>query len=156
LRFAKTGVLPRRAKDRSAPLFQWAEARRTYGSAQQVAPRQSLAAPRLCVEVLSLRISWRGNPSDDLQKQWRKSGRAVLEKVVATDPVQFLKVVSHVLPREIDATMAVNVNLFAEIEDFNAKYRFALAHIGAEIEHKPEPKLIENGNGHHDDSTTDD
>jgi hypothetical protein len=92
---------------------------------------------------------------DDLQKQWRKSGREVLEKVVATDPVQFLKVVSHVLPREIDATMAVNVNLFAEIENFNEAYRYALRHIGSEIEHKPEPKLIEHGNGH-DDSHADD
>src|SRR6266550_3161148 len=62
---------------------------------------------------------------DDLQKQWRKSGREVLEKVVRDDPTAFLKVVSHVLPRELDSTLAVNVSLFREVENFDEAFQFA-------------------------------
>jgi hypothetical protein len=92
----------------------------------------------------------------DLQRQWQKSGREVLEKVVATDPVAFLKCVAHILPKEIDSTLSMNVSVLAEIHEmrnFSDAYSYALRHIGA-IEHKA-PKLIESGNGN-DDSHTDD
>jgi hypothetical protein len=91
---------------------------------------------------------------NDLHKEWRRSGAKALQRTAQDDPVAFSKLVAHLLPRQLDQTMSMNVSLFAEIEDFNEKYRFALAHIGAEIEHKPEPKLIEHGNGH-DDSNDD-
>jgi hypothetical protein len=86
---------------------------------------------------------------DDLHKQWRKSGAEVLARVARDDPVQLMKVVAAILPREIDSTLNMNVSLLAEIHDFNEAYTYALKHIGAET------KLIEHRNGH-DDSNADD
>jgi hypothetical protein len=83
----------------------------------------------------------------DVYRQWRKSGAQVPERVVRDDPTAFMKVVAHILPREIDSMLNMNVSLFSQIEDFNQAYSFALKHIGAEIEAEAEPELIEaNGN----------
>jgi hypothetical protein len=74
----------------------------------------------------------------DVYRQWRKSGAQVLERVVRDDPTAFMKVVAHILPREIDSTLSMNVSLFSEIENFNEAFEFALRHIGANM-----PPLIE-------------
>jgi hypothetical protein len=37
--------------------------------------------------------------------EWRKSGAAALKQVAKDDPVQFVKYVASVLPREIDAML---------------------------------------------------
>jgi hypothetical protein len=74
----------------------------------------------------------------DVYRQWRKSGAQVLERVVRDDPTAFMKVVAHILPRELDTTLNMNVSLFAEIENFNEAFEFALRHIGANM-----PPLID-------------
>jgi hypothetical protein len=83
----------------------------------------------------------------DVYRQWRRSGAKVLERMVETDPVAFAKIVANILPKEIGATLDVNMSLFAQIDNFNQAYALALEHIGATIDHEPEPELIEaNGN----------
>jgi hypothetical protein len=85
----------------------------------------------------------------DLHREWRRSGAKALQRTAQDDPVAFAKLVAHLLPRQLDQTLSMNVSLFTEIENFNEAYSFALKHIGATIEHEPEPELIEasNGNG---------
>ena len=51
------------------------------------------------------------------------------------------------MPKEVNAELNMNVSLFAQIQDFNEAYAFALRHIGAEIEAEREPELIESSDG---------
>ena len=60
------------------------------------------------------------------------------ERVIRDDPVQFMKVVAGVLPKELDATLSLDVNLFAECRSFAQAFRLARDHIGAD-----EPLMIE-------------
>jgi hypothetical protein len=69
----------------------------------------------------------------NVYRKWKKHGADVLERVIATDPTAFAKIVAHILPREIDSTLSMNVSLFAEIENFNEAFEFALRHIGANM-----------------------
>ena len=61
-----------------------------------------------------------------------------MERVIRDDPVQFRKVVAGVLPKELDATLSLDVNLFAECRSFAQAFRLARDHIGAD-----EPLMIE-------------
>jgi hypothetical protein len=74
----------------------------------------------------------------DLQKQWRKSGARVLERVAETEPAQLMKCVANLLPREFDTAVNVNVNLLAEARTYAQAFRMARDYIGAD-----EPLLIE-------------
>ena len=82
---------------------------------------------------------------DDLHTAWIKHGSDVIERVIKDDPAQFLKTVAAVLPRELDQTLHVDMNLsvIAEARSFDEAFRFALRHIGSEIEVAREPELIE-------------
>src|SRR5262245_45856373 len=55
---------------------------------------------------------------EDVHAKWRKHGKQVLDEVIKTDPVAFLRVVAQILPKELDATLNVNIGLFAEIKDY--------------------------------------
>jgi hypothetical protein len=70
----------------------------------------------------------------DLYSEWQKSGAAALKRMSQDDPTAFVRVVAGILPREIDATLSVDVDLFAECRDFAAAFRLARSVIGAEIE----------------------
>jgi hypothetical protein len=74
---------------------------------------------------------------DDLYAKWRKHGKDVLDRVIKDDPAAFLRTVAQILPKELDATLNVNVGLFAAAKDFHEAYSLALKHIGAQ------PALIE-------------
>ena len=74
----------------------------------------------------------------DLHHEWQQSGAAALRRVAKDDPVQFVRVVAGILPKELDATLNVNVDLFAECRDFAAAFRLARDYIGADA-----PLLIE-------------
>jgi hypothetical protein len=76
---------------------------------------------------------------DDLEKQWRKSGRRALERTAEDDPVAFTKIVAGLMPREIAGTLDVNIDLFAKARTRLEAYRIARDYIGAE----DEPLLIE-------------
>jgi hypothetical protein len=86
----------------------------------------------------------------DLQKQWMKSGKRALERTAELDPVQFCKIVSGLLPRQMLAEVMVNttnvdVSLFAAARNFAEAFRMARAHIGADplvIEATPEPEEV--------------
>lgn len=69
---------------------------------------------------------------EDLHAKWRKHGKNVLERVIKDDPSAFLRTVAMVLPKELDATLNVNVGLFAEIRDYQEAFRVAKEYIGVE------------------------
>jgi hypothetical protein len=46
----------------------------------------------------------------DLHEEWEKRGKGCLERVARDDPVQFMKVVASILPRELDQTLTVDFN----------------------------------------------
>lgn len=74
---------------------------------------------------------------EDLHTKWKKHGRDVLERVIKDDPAAFLRTVAMVLPKELDATLNVNVGLFTEASNHVEAYRLARRYIGVE------DKLIE-------------
>jgi hypothetical protein len=74
----------------------------------------------------------------DLQRQWRKSGAQVLERVARDEPAQLMKCVANLLPREFDTAVNLNVSLLAEARSFAEAFRIARDYIGAD-----EPPLIE-------------
>ncbi len=79
----------------------------------------------------------------DLHAEWQKSGAAALKRVAEDDPVAFVKVVASILPREIDATLSIDTDLFAECRDFAAAFRLSQQVIGGEIEAEDLPLVIE-------------
>src|SRR5450631_654252 len=78
----------------------------------------------------------------DLYAEWQKSGAVALKRMSQDDPTAFVRVVAGILPREFDATLSVDVDLFAECRDFATTFRLARSVIGAEIE---DQALIEVG-----------
>ena len=88
---------------------------------------------------------------DDLQRQWQRSGKRVLERTAEDDPVAFAKIVASILPKEVLASVIsvnanVDVSLFADAKDFAEAMRLARSHIGADplmIEGTAEPEQDE-------------
>jgi hypothetical protein len=62
---------------------------------------------------------------EDLRKQWEISGAQALERMAQHDATGFVKVVASVLPKEVDATVAVNVSLFERVRDFREAWDIA-------------------------------
>jgi hypothetical protein len=69
---------------------------------------------------------------DDLYAKWRKHGKDVLDRLIKDDPAAFMRTVAQILPKELDATLNVNVGLFAEARNFAEAYRIARDYIGAD------------------------
>jgi len=82
----------------------------------------------------------------DVYSEWQKSGADALKKMSAENPSAFVRVVAGILPKEIDATLTVNADLFAEVQNFRAAYEFALNTIGADDIEADEPLMIEHDN----------
>jgi Family of unknown function (DUF5681) len=78
----------------------------------------------------------------DLHDEWLRSGASALKRVAKDDPVQFVKVVASILPREIDTTLTVDTELFQEVRDFREAWRLARSFIGADDDNVDD-KLIE-------------
>jgi hypothetical protein len=85
----------------------------------------------------------------DLHDAWLTHGKDVIERVVRDDPAQFLKTISHVLPKQLEAEITTNVNLFARVENVNTAYKLALDFINGKIAADDEVMLIETNNGQH-------
>lgn len=68
----------------------------------------------------------------DLHHEWQQSGARALKRVAEDDPVQFVRVVAGILPKELDATLSVDIDLFAECRTFAQAFRLARDHIGAD------------------------
>jgi hypothetical protein len=79
----------------------------------------------------------------DVYQEWQKTGAVALKRMSEDDPSGFVRVVAGILPREIDATLSVDVDLFAECRDFAAAFRLARSVIGAVETTDVEPTLIE-------------
>jgi hypothetical protein len=75
----------------------------------------------------------------DLHAEWERSGATALKAMAETDPSGFVRVVSQVLPRELDATLTVDLEAFQRAETFLQAYRLARDFIQAENE----PPLLE-------------
>ena len=76
----------------------------------------------------------------DLQRVWLKKGAAALDKVADSNPEVLVRVVASILPRQLDAMLTMNVDIFAKARTRLEAYRLARDFIGAEDE---EPRLIE-------------
>ena len=68
----------------------------------------------------------------DLHAEWQTSGVGALKRMASEEPSAFVKAVAGILPREVDATLSVDSDLFAETRDFAAAYQLALQTIGSE------------------------
>jgi hypothetical protein len=84
---------------------------------------------------------------EELFVKWQKHGADVLDRVIRDDPSQFLKTISHVLPKELSAEIDVRVGLFHQVENVNAAYKLALDYLHGKIETSDEPPLIEANRG---------
>jgi Family of unknown function (DUF5681) len=74
----------------------------------------------------------------DLYEEWQKSGATALQRVAEHDPTSFVKIVAGVLPKEIDATISIESELFREVADFREAWRLARQYIGSNDEaHAP-------------------
>jgi hypothetical protein len=71
---------------------------------------------------------------EDLYSEWRNSGASALKRMAADEPAQFVKVVAQILPREIDATLNIDVELFSEAKTYAQAFRLAQRFIGGELE----------------------
>jgi hypothetical protein len=76
----------------------------------------------------------------DLQKVWLKKGAKALDKVADENPEILVRVVASILPKQLDAMINMDVNLFAKARTRLEAYRLARDYIGAE---NSEPMLIE-------------
>jgi hypothetical protein len=81
----------------------------------------------------------------DLCAEWGKSGQDALKRLASEDPASFVRVVAQVLPKEIDATLNVDLGLLDEARTFAEMYRIARNHIGAVAQEEDNPLLIEAG-----------
>lgn len=78
----------------------------------------------------------------DLHDEWQRSGAEALKRMAKDDPSGFVRVTASLLPRQLDETLNLNLSVIAEAKSFDEAFRFALRHIGSEIE-TDEPELIE-------------
>jgi hypothetical protein len=76
----------------------------------------------------------------DLQKVWLKKGAKALDKVADENPEILCRIVASILPRQLDATLDMRVDIFARAKTRLQAYRLARDYIQAEDE---EPPMIE-------------
>jgi hypothetical protein len=78
----------------------------------------------------------------DLHAEWEKSGAEALGKCAENEPAQFCKIVANLLPKEIDAQLSIDVDLFKQARSFHEAWLIAQRVIGGEIDDDT-PPLIE-------------
>jgi hypothetical protein len=90
----------------------------------------------------------------DLQTEWKRSGKKVLQRVAEEAPETFLRVVGAILPKalEVGAQLSVSTRteLAVEIADFATAYEKWGKFLGARM-----PTMIEAGTIEHDESEID-
>jgi hypothetical protein len=70
----------------------------------------------------------------DLHAEWERSGAEALRRCAAEEPAQFCKIVANLLPKEIDSTLKVDVDLFQNARTFHEAWLIAKQVIGAAID----------------------
>jgi hypothetical protein len=80
---------------------------------------------------------------DALLAEWRRSGKAALQRAAGDDPVAFVKVVAGLLPKEIAQTLNVGINQEMHIKIETAKFSEAYDAWGRYLGARPPAKLIE-------------
>jgi hypothetical protein len=75
----------------------------------------------------------------DLHAQWEKSGAEALRKCAENEPTQFVKIVSNLMPREIDAQLSIDVDLLTQTRNFHDAWTLARRTLGMD----DDPLLIE-------------
>jgi len=73
----------------------------------------------------------------DLHDEWQKSGAEALRRVARDDPVNFVKVTASLLPRLIDSTLSVDIDVFSEARTYAQAQKIALVYLKGEIEIRP-------------------
>ena len=86
----------------------------------------------------------------DLHNEWERSGPEALRRCAAEESAQFCKIVANLLPKEIDSTLKVDVDLFQNATSFHEAWLIARQHIGAEIDDAPPLIEAEPNNGSED------
>src|SRR5262249_21760618 len=72
---------------------------------------------------------------DALHDDFTKYGVAAIEKVRAEDPASYLRIITAILPKELDAALSVSIGLsYDDGVSFAEAFRFARQAIGAEVE----------------------
>jgi len=70
---------------------------------------------------------------DRLAQRWERSGPEALRRCAAEEPAQFCKIVANLLPKEIDSTLKVDVDLFQSCQNFHEAWLLSQKIIGGEI-----------------------
>lgn len=63
---------------------------------------------------------------DDLRDAWNAHGIEALRRCATEDPTQFCRIISNLLPRDID----INLSASVDVGDFAARFRSALELLG--------------------------
>ena len=89
----------------------------------------------------------------DLHNEWERSGPEALRRCAAEEPAQFCKIVANLLPKEIDSTLKVDVDLFQSCQNFHEAWLLSQKIIGGEIDQNTLWIEAEPENGSQDNDT---
>ena len=89
----------------------------------------------------------------DLHNEWERSGPEALRRCAAEEPAQFCKIVANLLPKEIDSTLKVAVDLFQSCQNFHEAWLLSQKIIGGEIDQNTLWIEAEPENGSQDNDT---
>jgi hypothetical protein len=67
---------------------------------------------------------------DALHLDFQQNGASAIKRVAADDPVQYLKLVAQILPRELDVALHVDSDLFSDCRSFVEAWHLAEKVIG--------------------------
>jgi hypothetical protein len=71
---------------------------------------------------------------EDLRDAWNEHGKEALRRCATEDPSQFCRIISNLLPRDID----INLTGSIDVADFATRFRTAVELLGNE---PPQPKM---------------
>jgi len=83
----------------------------------------------------------------------RDCGPEALRRCAAEEPAQFCKIVANLLPKEIDSTLKVDVDLFQSCQNFHEAWLLSQKIIGGEIDQNTLWIEAEPENGSQDNDT---
>src|SRR3981081_2595452 len=76
---------------------------------------------------------------EDLRDAWNEHGQEALRRCATEDPSQFCRIISNLLPRDIDINLATTV----DAASFAERFRTAVELLGNEHQQMPKQKTIE-------------
>ena len=81
----------------------------------------------------------------DLRSAWNEFGVEALRRCATEEPSQFCRIVSNLLPRDVD----INLTATVEVTSFAERFRAAVELLGNAPQRQPELKTIEHKNAGH-------